>query len=154
MRAFFLSFMAMLLICPAVALRAQSGEGERLKVSDDDRAAVAAYTEATKALSQKVREARKEIRAKNSELAKVLAREKAEYKEQDVLAAHKALTEAHTAMIAAELEGLLLYKAYHPEWKPEADGRRVLPPTERGERRGQADEGEAPQDVAPEKKAK
>jgi hypothetical protein len=139
MRTFFL-FLILFAACPVLSLQAQEGGSKRQAISDSDRAAVAAYNEATAALSQKTREARKDIREKNSELANVLARTGADYKEQDVMAAHAALTEAHRAMIEAELEGMLLYKAYHPEWKPEADGRRVSVPAERGGAQGQTDD--------------
>jgi hypothetical protein len=139
MRTLFLSIL-LFAVCPAVALQAQEAAPDRQEITDSDRAAVAAYNEATADLSQKTRQARKEIREKNSALAKVLARTGPAYKEQDAIAAHTALTEAYKAQIEAELEGILLYKAYHPEWKPEADGRRVTIPNERGE--GQT-EGEA-----------
>lgn len=136
MRTIVLSLMALVFICPA-ALSAQ-------EITDADRAAVAAYTEATARLGAQMREARKEIREKNTELAEILARDAAKYKEEDVIAAHKALTGAYAKMTEVELANLLLYKTYHPEWKPEADGRRVTPPNERREGR---DEEAAPKEA-------
>ncbi|UQZ89057.1 hypothetical protein C4J81_07540 [Deltaproteobacteria bacterium Smac51] len=130
MRKFFLLFVAAALICPAGLALAQEGETARVEISDADRAAVAAYNEAIGRLGKKIKDIRKEIREKNSELAKVLGREKADYNEKDVIAAHQTLTDIYAKMTAAELESILLYKAYHPEWKPAADGRRVASPAE------------------------
>lgn len=143
MRTLFLSVL-LFALCPAFSLQAQEAAGGP-GISDADRAAVAAYTEATAAVSQKIREARKAIREKNSDLAKVLARTGAEYKEGEAIAAHAALTEAHKAMVSAELESILLYKAYHPEWQPEADGRRVSIPNQRNENQADNEAQKEPQ---------
>lgn len=144
MSKFLVSLLFLALTCPAAIGAAQA------EISEADRQAVAAYTEATAAVEEKMREARKEIRDKNSALAKVLGQEKAAFKEAEAIAAHKALTEAYAKITEAELEDLLLYKAYHPEWKPEADGRRVAVPGERREQRRADTAKDAPQ----EKKAK
>ncbi len=137
MRKMILSLMALALLLPAVSLSAQNQE-----ISDADRAAVAAYNEAGKKLDQNMREARKEIREKNAALAKALGRDKADYKEGDVMVAHKALIESYAKLNEAELGRILLYKTYNPQWKPADDGRRVTLPNERA--RGRDDDEPVP----------
>lgn len=138
MRKTFILACAAALLLPAASALAQDRP-----VTDEDRAAVAAYTQATARAAQAIKAARREVREQNAAFARALGRDAANFKAGDARAAYEALTQAQGRALAAELDGILLYKEYHPEWRPPTDGRKVAPPT------GQA-QGE-PQGAKPKK---
>ncbi len=121
------------------------------EVSASDVAAVAAYREAQGRLSDQIRTIRKDLRDKNTALARALAKTD-NYDEKEVRARYADLMTAQQKLAEIDLEGLLLYKKYNPAWKPDANGRKVGLPgggdrSHRGDKTGKARKGgETPPD--------
>ncbi|MDR0882560.1 MAG: hypothetical protein LBP55_08455 [Candidatus Adiutrix sp.] len=111
-----------------------------------------AYLEAVKKLKAEFTQARKSLKEKNAALATALGKAAGEFKEEEVTAGHAALGQAQQELAKLELQALLLYKKYHPDWKPKDGGQRVLAPLggqrpkpEGGHGKKHGDHGPAPE---------
>ena len=87
-----------------------------------------AYLEAVKKLKAEFTQARKNLKEKNAALATALGKATGDFKEEEVTAYHAALGQAQLELAKLELQALLLYKKYHPDWKPKDGGQRVMAP--------------------------
>ncbi len=97
------------------------------QVTPVDVAAVRVYHESLSAMHKEVKALRADVRKETKALAKALMKMK-DFSEEEVLSIHKDLTVAKQKLAMAELNHLLFYKKYNPNWQPNPQDKAITVP--------------------------